>query len=233
VLFQQGNRVQHALRASTPRDQKAVKAAAETMRQKPGPDIEKELTELAAVGEAPVSFLDAKGRPSVTEKAYVLPPGSQLGPITPAQRQALIDGSVVAGAFEKAVHRGSAYESRGPRNHPRRAGRHHGQQEALKPPRTDLPLGRRVEQLAARDGGQHVRHGRPRYRHVVIRLAAQPPAIGQAEIPAQAQIGVGRDRPLAGHDVTNPLGRHADVLGQPVLRQSERFQEFFLEHFTR
>ncbi len=109
VLAQLGNRVQHALRAYTPRDQKAVKATAETMRQKPGLDIEKEITELA-VGEALVSFLDAKGRPSVTEKVYVLPPGSQLGPITPAQRQALIQNSVVAGAYEKTVDRDSAYE---------------------------------------------------------------------------------------------------------------------------
>ncbi|MBX3656478.1 MAG: DUF853 family protein, partial [Ramlibacter sp.] len=101
--------VQHALRAFTPRDQKAVKATAQTMRQKPGLDIEAAITELA-VGEALVSFLDAKGRPSVTERVYVLPPGSQLGPITPAQRQALIAGSLVAGVYEKAVDRESAYE---------------------------------------------------------------------------------------------------------------------------
>jgi DNA helicase HerA-like ATPase len=109
VLAQLGNRVQHALRAYTPRDQKAVKATAETMRQNPALDIEKEITGLA-VGEALVSFLDAKGRPSVTEKVYVLPPGSQIGPITPAQRQALVAGSVVAGAYEKTVDRDSAYE---------------------------------------------------------------------------------------------------------------------------
>src|SRR3989344_1613575 len=77
VLAQLGNRVQHALRAFTPRDQKAVKATATTMRQKPGLDIETAITELA-VGEALVSFLDAKGRPSVTERVFVLPPGSQL-----------------------------------------------------------------------------------------------------------------------------------------------------------
>ena len=109
VLAQLGNRVQHALRAYTPRDQKAVKATAETMRQKPGLDIETAITELA-VGEALVSLLDAKGRPSVTERVFVLPPGSQLGPITPAQRAALIQGSVVAGAYEKTVDRDSAYE---------------------------------------------------------------------------------------------------------------------------
>ena len=109
VLAQLGNRVQHALRAFTPRDQKAVKATATTMRPKPGLDIEAAITELA-VGEALVSFLDAKGRPSVTERVYVLPPGSQLGPITAQQRQALMAQSLVAGVYEKAVDRESAYE---------------------------------------------------------------------------------------------------------------------------
>ncbi|MDM0031199.1 DUF853 family protein [Variovorax sp. J22P271] len=109
VLAQLGNRVQHALRAFTPRDQKAVKATATTMRQKPGLDIEAAITELA-VGEALVSFLDDKGRPSVTERVFVLPPGSQIGPITPGQRQALIANSLVAGVYEKAVDRESAYE---------------------------------------------------------------------------------------------------------------------------
>lgn len=109
VLAQLGNRVQHALRAFTPRDQKAVKATATTMRQKPGLDIETAITELA-VGEALVSFLDAKGRPSVTERVFILPPGSQLGPITPPQRQALMASSLVAGVYEKMVDRESAYE---------------------------------------------------------------------------------------------------------------------------
>jgi DNA helicase HerA-like ATPase len=109
VLAQLGNRVQHALRAFTPRDQKAVKSAASTMRANPKLDIEQAITELA-VGEALVSFLDEKGRPSVTERLYVLPPGSQIGPITPAQRQVLMAGSLVAGAYEKTVDRESAYE---------------------------------------------------------------------------------------------------------------------------
>ena len=109
VLAQLGNRVQHALRAFTPRDQKAVKAAASTMRANPGLDIETAITELA-VGEALVSFLDEKGRPSVTQRVYVLPPGSQIGPITPQQRTALIQGSLVAGTYEKAQDRESAYE---------------------------------------------------------------------------------------------------------------------------
>jgi uncharacterized protein len=109
VLAQLGNRVQHALRAFTPRDQKAVKAAASTMRANPGLDIETAITELA-VGEALVSLLDDKGRPSVTQRVFVIPPGSQIGPITAEQRKALIDGSLVAGVYEKVVDRESAYE---------------------------------------------------------------------------------------------------------------------------
>ncbi len=109
VLAQLGNRVQHALRAFTPRDQKAVKATATTMRQNPGLDIEKAITELA-VGEALVSLLDEKGRPGVTERVFVIPPGSQIGPITPEQRQKLLAGSLVAGVYDKAVDRESAYE---------------------------------------------------------------------------------------------------------------------------
>ena len=109
VLGQLGNRVQHALRAYTPRDQKAVKSTAQTMRPKAGLDIEAAITELA-VGEALVSFLDAKGRPCETERVFVLPPGSQLGPITPVQRQALIASSLVAGVYEQAQDRASAYE---------------------------------------------------------------------------------------------------------------------------
>ncbi|WP_029524618.1 helicase HerA-like domain-containing protein [Polaromonas glacialis] len=109
VLAQLGNRVQHALRAYTPRDQKAVKATAQTMRQKPGLDIEAAITELA-VGEALVSFLDTKGRPSVTERVFVLPPGSQLGPISAQQRQQLLQDSLVAGVYEKEIDRASAYE---------------------------------------------------------------------------------------------------------------------------
>ncbi|MES2840158.1 MAG: helicase HerA-like domain-containing protein [Pseudomonadota bacterium] len=109
VLGQLGNRVQHALRAFTPRDQKAVKSTAQTMRPKAGLDIEAAITELA-VGEALVSLLDAKGRPSETERVFVIPPGSQLGPITDAQRQQLRQDSLVAGVYEKLLDRESAYE---------------------------------------------------------------------------------------------------------------------------
>ena len=109
VLGQLGNRVQHALRAYTPRDQKAVRATAETMRQKPGLDIEAAITELA-VGEALISLLDAKGRPSMTERVFVIPPGSRIGPIDAAERKVLLDGSLVAGVYENVVDRESAYE---------------------------------------------------------------------------------------------------------------------------
>jgi uncharacterized protein len=109
VLAQLGNRVQHALRAFTPRDQKAVKATAQTMRPNAGLDIEAAITELA-VGEALVSLLDAKGRPTPTERVYVLPPGSQIGPISAEQRQALRANSLVAGVYEKTLDRESAFE---------------------------------------------------------------------------------------------------------------------------
>jgi DNA helicase HerA-like ATPase len=110
VLAQLGNRVQHALRAFTPRDQKAVKSAADTMRSNPELDIATAITELA-VGEALVSLLDEKGRPSLTERVFVLPPASQIGPITAAQRKDLLDTSIVAGVYEKTVDRASAFES--------------------------------------------------------------------------------------------------------------------------
>ncbi len=109
VLGQLGNRVQHALRAYTPRDQKAVKAAAETFRPNPALDTAQVITELG-VGEALVSFLDEKGRPNIVERAFILPPASQIGPITDAERKAAMAGSVVAGVYEKLVDRESAHE---------------------------------------------------------------------------------------------------------------------------
>jgi DNA helicase HerA-like ATPase len=109
VLGQLGNRVQHALRAFTPKDQKAVKSAAETMRPNPKLKIDQVITELG-VGEALVSFLDEKGRPCVTERAFVVPPCSQLGPISADERRKALAASSVAGVYEKAVDRESAYE---------------------------------------------------------------------------------------------------------------------------
>jgi uncharacterized protein len=109
VLGQLGNRVQHALRAFTPRDQKAVRAAAETFRQNAKLKIEEVITQLA-VGEALVSFLDENGTPGIVERALICPPHSQIGPITPEQRKQLMQSSVVAGVYENAVDRESAYE---------------------------------------------------------------------------------------------------------------------------
>jgi uncharacterized protein len=109
VLGQLSNRVQHALRAFTPKDQKAVKAAAETFRSNPKLDVAKAITELQ-VGEALVSFLDEKGMPGVVQKALVCPPHSRIGPITSEQRKQLMQNSVVAGVYENAVDRESAYE---------------------------------------------------------------------------------------------------------------------------
>lgn len=109
VLGQLGNRVQHALRAFTPRDQQAVRAAAETFRTNPKLDTEKALTELG-VGEALVSMLDERGQPSVVERAFICPPRSQIGPIQPPQRQQIVRSSLVFGVYENAVDRESAYE---------------------------------------------------------------------------------------------------------------------------
>src|SRR5689334_3231944 len=102
VLGQLGNRVQHALRAFTPRDQKAVKTAATTLRANPGLDVEAAITELA-VGEALVSLLDEKGRPSVVERAFIVPPGTRIGPVTAQEREKLIKSSPVAGVYDKVV----------------------------------------------------------------------------------------------------------------------------------
>jgi DNA helicase HerA-like ATPase len=109
VLGQLGNRVQHALRAFTPKDQRAVKVAAETFRTNPSLDVSKVITELA-VGEALVSMLDTKGSPTVVERATVLPPRSRLTPLSQDERAATIKASVLFGHYEKEVDRESAYE---------------------------------------------------------------------------------------------------------------------------
>ena len=109
VLGQLGNRVQHALRAFTPRDQKAVKAAADTLRANPAFDAATVITELG-VGEALVSFLDEHGRPTVVERGMVLPPASRIGPLTAEERRVVIAASPVAGHYERVLDRESAYE---------------------------------------------------------------------------------------------------------------------------
>ena len=109
ILTQLGNRVQHALRAFSVRDQKAVRAAAETMRDNPDLDEQAAITELG-VGEALVSLLDEKGRPTIVERAFIVPPQAQIGPITEAERAAIIKSSLLAGHYEQAIDRESAYE---------------------------------------------------------------------------------------------------------------------------
>ena len=109
VLGQLGNRVQHALRAFTPKDQKAVNAAAQTFRTNPKIKVEKVITELG-VGEALVSFLDEQGKPGVVDRALICPPRAQIGPVTPEERKKAMDSSPVKGAYENAVDRESAYE---------------------------------------------------------------------------------------------------------------------------
>ncbi len=109
ILSQLGNRVQHALRAFTPRDQKNVKAAAETFRANPKLDVAKAITELE-VGEALVSVLDEKGSPTIVERALILPPHSRLTPLTPDERLKIIQGSTLYGHYEKTVDRESAFE---------------------------------------------------------------------------------------------------------------------------
>jgi DNA helicase HerA-like ATPase len=109
ILGQMGNRVQHALRAFTPRDQKAVRAAAETFRPNPAFKTETAITELGT-GEALVSFLDEKGMPGTVNRAFVLPPRSQIGPITPTQREAIVKGSLLFGHYQQQLDQQSAYE---------------------------------------------------------------------------------------------------------------------------
>lgn len=109
VLGQLGNRIQHALRAFTPRDQKAVKTAADTMRPNPELDIARDITELG-VGEALVSCLDAKGSPGVTQRAWILPPASRMGPATDAERQLIRNLSGFAGKYDTLIDRESAFE---------------------------------------------------------------------------------------------------------------------------
>jgi hypothetical protein len=109
VLGQLGNRVQHALRAFTPRDQRAVKAAAETFRPNPDVDVAAAITELR-VGEGLVSFLDKKGAPGMVERALICPPRSRLEPLSPEERAQVIAASPLSGHYERAIDRESAYE---------------------------------------------------------------------------------------------------------------------------
>lgn len=154
VLGQLSNRIQHALRAFTPLDQKAVKAAAQTFRTNPKLDVAEAITQLS-VGEALVSMLDEKGMPGIVQRAFMMPPTSQIGPITPDQRQQLIKASPVAGRYETAIDRESAYEKLQVRTAgPAQAGAASPiQRKGAKPPPTALdqvlkaansPIGRQI-----------------------------------------------------------------------------------------
>jgi len=109
VLAQLGNRVQHALRAFTPRDQKAVRTAAETLRANPAFETREAISELA-VGEALVSLLDEKGVPAIVERSWILPPASRIGPVSEVERRAVLDASTLRGRYDDTVDRESAYE---------------------------------------------------------------------------------------------------------------------------
>jgi uncharacterized protein len=136
VLGQLGNRVQHALRAFTPQDQKAVRIAADTLRANPAFDAAGVITELG-VGEALVSTQDEKGRPQVVERALIAPPASRIGPLTTPERQALIKGSLLFGQYEQTQDRESAFE------------RLKGQAQAAPEP----PLSGKVSEQAEPEGG--------------------------------------------------------------------------------
>jgi DNA helicase HerA-like ATPase len=139
VLGQLGNRVQHALRAFTPRDQKAVRAAAETFRANPALDAARAIAELG-VGEALVSFLDEEGAPCAAERALVLPPRSRLQPLSPEERAATVGDSIVHGRYEQAIDRESAYEKLRSR--------------ALAAQGPVPPVGGRAKRGGARDAGE-------------------------------------------------------------------------------
>ncbi|MDR2880785.1 MAG: DUF853 domain-containing protein, partial [Azoarcus sp.] len=109
VLGQLGNRVNQALRAFTARDQKAVRAAAQTLRANPAIDTETAITELG-VGEALVSLLDEKGRPNVVERVYIMPPASRIGPASDAERAQVQANSLLKGIYDQTIDRESAYE---------------------------------------------------------------------------------------------------------------------------
>jgi uncharacterized protein len=147
VLGQLGNRVQHALRAFTPRDQKAVKAAAQTFRTNPSLDVETAITELG-VGEALVSFLDEKGIPSMVERGLICPPLSFVGPVAAADRERIIRASLVYGHYQKSVDRESAYERLKEKAEHAAAQSATAEPEGRRPAEAPAPRGRRSDTMA-------------------------------------------------------------------------------------
>jgi DNA helicase HerA-like ATPase len=182
VLGQLGNRVQHALRAFTPRDQKAVKTAAQTLRQNPKIDTEAAITEMG-VGEALVSCLDEKGRPGVVERAFILPPASRIGPLTAEERMGAIKHSLLYGHYEKAVDRESAYEKLKARAAQAAA----AQQPAPQPQSQSQQGGGLLGGLGDLLGGGTSRGGRQSVAEAAVKSAAR--AIG-SELGRQVLRGV-------------------------------------------
>ena len=146
ILGQMGNRVQHALRAFTPRDQKAVATAASTFRQNPSFKTEEAITQLG-VGEALVSFLDEQGRPEMVERAIIVPPEGQAGPITPDERQRKMQTSLVYGKYDRMIDRESAYELLTARIEKAQQAKDEAerQKEDLKQQKEDLKLQREID----------------------------------------------------------------------------------------
>jgi len=183
VLGQLGNRVQHALRAFTPKDQKAVRAAAQTFRENPSVNVEQAITELG-VGEALISFLDAKGVPGMVARSWVCPPGSQIGPIAPALRQGLIQQSVIFGHYENMVDRESAYEML--------RGRNEAPAPSQAPPPAEAPV--RVTRPYADQPRHNAPMGSP---FGASRGGRQPQSIGDAFVKSAARaVGSGLGRQL-------------------------------------
>ena len=173
VLAQLGNRVQHALRAFTPRDQKAVRAAAETFRANPKLDTAKVISELGK-GEALVSFLEGNGTPSMVERCMMRPPSARIGPVTPEERKAVIAKSPVKGKYDQTIDSESAYEMLQQRTR-WRTGRQAGRSCA------DGDCARRHG--AAAGAGRRI--ARQRRRHARIDLRHQPSARDSACPPAR------------------------------------------------
>ena len=187
VLAQMGNRVQHALRAYTPREQKAVQTAAATFRPNPNFKTEEAITQLGK-GEALVSVLDPKGVPTMVERTLIRPPSSRLGPITPEERQRLSKNSPVYGHYDKTVDRESAYEKL-----QKKAG------EAL-PPSRNRPAADKAAESRRRAAAQ-VRHANP------------PPTVSSRTSPAASaarsarSVARHRQRPGARHPGRPPTRR--------------------------
>jgi uncharacterized protein len=193
VLGQLGNRVQHALRAYTPRDQKAVQAAAETFRPNPKLDTAAAITELG-VGEALISFLDDKGRPNVVERSFVVPPASQIGPVSDAERSEIIANSIVAGVYEKVVDRESAYEKL------------KGRVETKMPDKTEVKASRPVDASRSQPASR----------------ATAPVQPQQPQQPAGSSLGDSVRDMMGGLFGGSGVGRRKDTMVEAMVKSAAR-----------